>query len=160
MIARTSGLLGPLEKALESAFAGGQFPPRVVASALQYLLILLCSFGTVWLVMMSTQKIKVSWLLGGLILELLFLALVCSRFQVSFPPLPSMLAVALDLAAAHSSPAWLQAKLKTSKQEHRATRPPPSSVTLQTSTILQTNGRLRSSPRLRNNSSATRAVHS
>src|SRR5215213_1854915 len=55
--------------------------------------------------MMSTQKIKVSWLLGGLILELLFLALVCSRFQLSFPPLPSMIAVALGLAAAHSYPA-------------------------------------------------------
>lgn len=123
IIAHGSGLLGPLEQALENAFAGSQ-PHRVVASALQYMLVLLFSFGAIWLVMTSTQKTKVSWALGALMLELLFVAWVSGLYRVFFQPLPSILALGLGLAAAHGYPAalsYVPAQVRT--VERRRGRP-------------------------------------
>ncbi len=99
--ARASGWLQPLEQAVETALAGSE-PNRVVGAALQYVLIVVLSFGTVWLVMTSTQKSKVSWVLGGLVVELLVLCWICRLYQTFFQPLPAVLAVALGIGAAHA----------------------------------------------------------
>ena len=101
IIARASGWLQPLEAALGSALAGSEPPAKMAGAALQYLLVVLLSVATVWLVLTSTQKAKVSWLLGGLIVELLVVCWVGQLYHVFFQPLPSVLAVLLGLAAAH-----------------------------------------------------------
>ena len=100
--ARVSGLLHAAENAVSTLFPGSGESLRFVGAFAQYLLVVFLSCGVVWLVVTSTKKERVAWLLGLLALELLVVSWIGLLYQVFFQPLPSILAVGLGLGVAHA----------------------------------------------------------
>ena len=66
----------------------------------QYFLIVILSLGIAALTLMSARRIRMIWVAGALLIELLVLVWVCALYHVLFQPLPSMLAIALAFVAA------------------------------------------------------------
>jgi len=66
----------------------------------QYVGIGILSLGVAALTLTSLRRLRIAWLVGALLIELLFLAWVCALYHVLFQPLPSLLAVALAFVVA------------------------------------------------------------
>lgn len=66
----------------------------------QYLFIALFSFASAWIMIVSTRRLRVVWLLVAVMAEILALTWICSLYGIVFQPLPSLLAIILSSAAA------------------------------------------------------------
>ncbi len=95
-------LLLPLETAFMQLLLGGQAPARVVSVSAQYILVVLLSLGSCWLVVRSTRRERLVLPLVLFVLELFGIAWVGLLFQMFFQPLPSVLATLLGFGAAYA----------------------------------------------------------
>ncbi|MBA3385369.1 MAG: adenylate/guanylate cyclase domain-containing protein [Chthoniobacterales bacterium] len=103
--AHASGILQPIEDAMQNALMGSEPPARSVGPVLQSALVSLLSLGVAWLVVTSSQKKRVSWAVGILALEILVLTWIGLFSKTFFQPLPALLAAGLALAGGHAYPA-------------------------------------------------------
>ncbi len=102
IVAHASGILRPVENALQNALAGRG--ARSAGPVLQFALVLVVSFGVAWLAVTSSQTKRVSGLIGILALEILVITWIGLFYNVFFQPLPALLAAGLALAGAHAYP--------------------------------------------------------
>src|SRR5580704_4056560 len=90
---------------LVSNYAGAT---SVVGEKWQYVLVLVTALGVAWLSLRNLPRLRSYPLFGFLLIELLVLSWVCSLYRIFFQPVPSILAVALAVAAAEGWTAFLQ----------------------------------------------------
>ncbi|MFN2476387.1 MAG: adenylate/guanylate cyclase domain-containing protein [Chthoniobacterales bacterium] len=100
------GVTLPLEEAVMSLLARGHETTKVVGVKAQYALVVLLSFGVVWLVSKTSNRKRLGWPLGIFAVELIAAAWVCALYGVFFQPIPALLAVALGFAAAYGYAAF------------------------------------------------------
>ncbi|MEP6810132.1 MAG: adenylate/guanylate cyclase domain-containing protein [Chthoniobacterales bacterium] len=95
IVAHATRLLLPAENFILGLFSDGA-TTRVVSAKMQYLLVLVLGLGTAWLVVTSARRKQLVWPLLVLALEIAAVVWVCQLFQISFQPLPSILALLLS----------------------------------------------------------------
>lgn len=66
----------------------------------QYLIIAAFAFGVAGLTLTSNRRMRMAWIAGVVLLELIALAWICALYHILFQPLPSLLAVVLAFIAA------------------------------------------------------------
>src|SRR5437867_1832477 len=94
------GVLARLEEPVAGFISHFWSISHPVAGGWQYLIITFVSLGMAGLTLTTNRRIRMAWIAGALILELLVLAWICALHQVLFQPLPSIFAVALAFIAA------------------------------------------------------------
>jgi hypothetical protein len=100
-------MLVPFERAVISVLPGADATSKVVGVAVQYALVVLVSFGVVWLVINSARRKRLGLPIGIVAIELLAISWVCLLYETFFQPLPSLLALGLGYGAANGYSAFM-----------------------------------------------------
>lgn len=95
------GVTVPLEEAAMNLLLRGQETTKGVGVKAQQALVVLVSFGVVWLVAKTSNRKRLGWPLGILAIELIAAAWVCGLYHVFFQPIPALLALGLGFVAAY-----------------------------------------------------------
>lgn len=101
-----TGVLFAPETWITNLAAAGR-STRAVASFWQYALIVILAFGVAWFTLQNTRRNRVGWIVIAIVAELLALMWVCALYQISFQPLPGILAAALSYAGARAAMAYI-----------------------------------------------------
>ena len=80
---------------------------RSVAPFWQYAVITILAFAVAWMTLQNTHRNRVGWIVVAIVAELLGLMWVCALYQVSFQPLPGILAAALSYGGARAGMTFL-----------------------------------------------------
>ena len=85
-----SGMLSGAESAAADLLSGNGAATKFVSDKLQYVLVFVLAAGVALMVLLSTRRAHLSWVIALLLLEFVGLTWVCSLFRVLFQPLPSL----------------------------------------------------------------------
>ena len=69
---------------------------KLVPDRWQYVIVFALAIGVAWLTLATARRMRVSWIVGILLVELAGVAWVCSLYKVFFQPLPAMGAAILS----------------------------------------------------------------
>jgi class 3 adenylate cyclase len=95
---------------------------RLVPDRWQYVIVFALAIGVAWLTLATARRMRVSWIVGIMLVELVGVAWVCSLYKVFFQPLPAMGAAVLSYLGTVGF-IWLSAWFAEYLEERRS-RPP------------------------------------
>ncbi len=93
--AHTARILVPVEAALTGLIESGHQTTQVTRAITLYALVVLIACGTAWLITSGARRKRLAGPLSVIALEILAVAWVCLLFNISFQPLPPLLAMGL-----------------------------------------------------------------
>src|SRR3954463_12896830 len=85
-----SGWLLRPEMAIADMVSNAGEITTTVPAGWQYVIVLLLAMGVAWATLAMEQRLRMGWIVGGLLVELLGVAWICGLFHASFQPLPAM----------------------------------------------------------------------
>jgi len=119
-----SGWLLRLETGIADIFSNAGETTKTVPSGWQYLIVLLLSVGVAWATLAMEQRLRMGWIVGALLVELLGVAWICGLFHASFQPLPAMIAAVLGFLTPLAY-LWSSVRLAAYLEERRLRPPKP-----------------------------------
>jgi len=94
-----SGWLLRPELALTDLLSRDGSATRLVGDRWQYLIVFALAIGVAFLTLATARRLRLGWIVGILLVELIGVSWVCSLYHVFFQPLPAIMAAALGFLA-------------------------------------------------------------
>jgi class 3 adenylate cyclase len=122
-----SGWLRGLEMAIADALSGARETTKVVPDRWQYVIVFVLAIGVAWATLAVERRVRMSWIVGILLVELVGVAWICGLYKVLFQPLPAMGAAILGFLLPPVY-LWSSARLAAYLEERRLRPPKPPKI--------------------------------
>ena len=121
-----SGWLLGLETAIADIFSGAGDALRIgiVPDRWHYVIVFVLAIGVAWATLAIERRVRMSWIVGILLVELFGVAWIFGLYKILFQPLPAMGAAILGFLAPLAY-LWSSAKLAAYLEERRLRPPKP-----------------------------------
>ena len=93
-------VMRPVQNALAKVIPGAAQASKAAGAPVQYPLVAALAIGVAWVLLTSSRRSPVGWLILALAAELAAITWICLLYKTFFQPLPSLLAVGLSFASA------------------------------------------------------------